>query len=242
MGRRLQLACLTLVATCCMVVEGKGGGGFGRSFGGGSRVRSSSSARTSGSGSVRARAPPSRTCTGCYYSGGMYYQRTYMFMYMGVAYPCTGCASRADADAESDSLTIEAVQARTEVTFSDVPRNSSAAADLLAPGSTVRAAWVAELQNWVAATPLGGSVAASAVVVAVDDTGPDTSALALARRSVHLTVMLESGTTSAAAVDAKLQRWCEDLAVSDPETAVMAGWYGPTGACTINRPLVTMHD
>lgn len=107
--KRWLVTYLALVSTLFAAASGKGGGGFGFRGGGfrGGASRSSSSISTrrgsGGRGGLgTARAPPSRACVGCYYTGGMYYPRTYVFMYMGVAYPCVGCASRKNVRCRRD--------------------------------------------------------------------------------------------------------------------------------------------
>ena len=44
----------------------------------------------------RGHPEPSRPCVGCYYGGasGLYYDRTFMYMYLGMAYSCMGCGRR----------------------------------------------------------------------------------------------------------------------------------------------------
>ncbi len=218
----LELALLLLALDGA---EGKGGGGFG-----GFRMSSvrRSSARGSTASVARSRAPastnpyyrghpePSRACIGCYYSGGMYYDRTFMFMYLGVAYHCASCAGRASVDVDSLQMSLPAITA-----VADVDLNGAWYPDeVLAAGSSEFVSFTAELSD--------------AISKLTDDAIPATSCLvtgfaprrgfaqaklhdAELRVAANVTILLEAEDVDAALVLESLQKNCASRTPRGPQ-------------------------
>eukprot|EP01045_Picozoa_sp_COSAG04_P005344 COSAG04_NODE_247_length_18901_cov_4.971014_4_plen_281_part_00 len=209
-----------VLAAGLMVAAGPGADAKG-GFGGGFRMRrssSSTSSTTSSSAASRSRRssggsasnpyyrghpPPSRECVGCYYSGGMYYDRTFLFMYMGMAYSCMGCGSRSDANVDSLGISLPAVSATAAVDFSTVWYNE----EVLQSGSPAWTAWAGEMGELVSRMTEGALPAASCLVTEMMAlTSEDDSML---HAGVKLTLLLEAedGPSAADVVD-KLTRAC----------------------------------
>ena len=209
--RLAQLLGLLALAVSCVEPKGGGFGGFG-----GGRVRTSGGSRTGARTTTRASTNPAykghprpmRSCVGCYYgAGGMYYDRTFMYMYLGMEYSCVGCRSRSNADVDSLTMSISAVKATAAVDFSSVWYSD----DILTPGSAAFTEWAAELGTLVSSLTDGKVPPASCLATALTpragfaDAAENDGELQV---TVMVTLMLESEDADAAAVVAALQDNC----------------------------------
>ena len=151
---------LVMVLAALEAADGKGGGGF-RS----SSVRTSSVRRSSAQGSSTARTQPStnpyyrghpepsRSCIGCYYAGGMYYDRTFMFLYLGMAHRCVSCTGRSSVDVDSLHMSLPAITAVADINLNRAWYTN----EVLTTGSSEFASFAAELSD-VISELTGGTI------------------------------------------------------------------------------------
>jgi len=225
---RAALLLLLLLLMMMMALEGadgKGGGGFGG-------FRTSSVSRSSARGSTasvpRSRAPastnpyyrghpePSRACIGCYYSGGMYYDRTFMFMYLGTAYHCTSCAGRSNVDVDSLQMSLPAITA-----VADVDLNGAWYPDeVLAPGTSEFATFTAELSDVISRLTDDAIPATSCLVTGVAPRRGFAQAKlydAELRVAANVTILLEAENVDAAFVVESLRKNCASRTPRGPQ-------------------------
>eukprot|EP01043_Picozoa_sp_COSAG02_P034030 COSAG02_NODE_2357_length_9069_cov_13.218841_5_plen_407_part_00 len=234
----LQRPCAALLVLLVLLVlaldeaDGKGGGGFGG-------FRTSSVRRSSARGSAarvpRSRAPastnpyyrghpePSRACIGCYYSSGMYYDRTFMFMYLGMAYHCTSCAGRSSVDVDSLQMSLPAITA-----VADVDLNGAWYPDeVLAPGSSEFATFTAELSDIISKLTDDAIPASSCLVTGLAPRRGFAQARlhdAELRVAANVTILLEAENVDAAFVVESLRKNC---ASRMPRGAQLGHWVLP---------------
>ena len=241
----LQRPCTLLLLLALLLLaldgaDGKGGGGFRMSS-----VRRSS-ARGSTASVARSRAPastnpyyrghpePSRACIGCYYSGGMYYDRTFMFMYLGLAYHCASCAGRSSVDVDSLQMSLPAITA-----VADVDLNGAWYPDeVLAPGSSEFVSFTAELSDAISKLTDGAIPATSCLVTGVAPRRGFAQAKlhdAELRVAANVTILLEAEDVDAASVVASLQRNCASRTPRGPQLGhwVLPHCLSGVGATTV---------
>jgi len=246
---------LLLLLLAAGTADGKGGG-FG--FGGGGRVRTSSAgtratgsrggrassaARPSTNPYYRGHPEPSRPCVGCYYGGasGLYYDRTFMYMYLGMAYSCMGCGRRSDADVDSLEMSLPAVTATAAVNINSLWY----ADDVLTVGSSDFTAWAAELSEVVSSLADGAVAPASCLVTALTPR----AGFAEGKEQdgelhvdVSVTIMLEAEDADAASVVGALQKNC---AGTTPGSEQLGHWELPhclTGVAASSVVLTSVLD
>ena len=182
MLRSLLLALLLLLS-----VDAKGGG---RSSGGTTSASSRSSGYASSGGryssysgrytSSGAAVPSS--CRGCYYGGstGMFYNRIFIYSYLGTSYRCYSCGSRSGTGSShysEDSLTVALAAVRgkltvklrdqtggdgaTQLTLRDVNTTAAMSPGGIAFESSVRSKIVSDWAQWSAAVGTAAATAGS---------------------------------------------------------------------------------
>jgi hypothetical protein len=148
--RHLLLPLLPLLLLLPAAIFAKGGGGHsgGRSATGHSGGRISASAGRTTRGGVR--VPPS--CRSCYYGSSrrMFYNRVFIFTYLGTRYRCHSCGRRSEYAVDDMEVRLQAISGSVTVQLRDNSGSQAIAApqytaDSLGVGGTVDKAFGAEL-------------------------------------------------------------------------------------------------
>lgn len=186
--RAAMLALLLLLS-----VDAKGGGrtsggtsSAGRSSSGGTYSASGGRYTPSGRYTSTGAAVPA-SCRGCYYRGstGMFYNRIFIYSYLGSSYRCYSCGSRSGTNGRysEDSLTIRLAVVRgklsvklrdqtggdgaTQLTLRDVNTTAAMSAAGVAFEASVRSKIVSDWAQWSAAA--GSPVATADSLGLADD-------------------------------------------------------------------------